>query len=405
MFNFEWFNGVLHIHELQFDRLAHRDLIASVLTRYFTDFFSRNESRLNGGECLCVVGSVARGEFDIHNSDIDLWFLDTDPKVRNHILRSVRSELRGFDFGLNQSDVKMLRRNSGKSAKKDWKKYPCLDFFDFGGSGLRRAQLLFETHCVYNEDKFAEFQDIALESSQLSPKGRHIRQSPHQIYADIDEYATTTKIPLDSGPLPYAKQLVSRRLSQHLMRLSVIEATFRKEVVNEHPDPSRKFSSILVTPTSMKSLFWASSEFLTGTIMTRISGQEFHSTVPTLHKLLDDQHSTLREVKDARTFVGSLAVLVARDYASALNLLHSSSLRPAILKLQDEPSKDIFKDRNFKQLIDLVQRFESTCKLLVCALEVIFVKYNQARLFSRLYETSGLETAVMYALSGFKNDI
>lgn len=402
--SFTWLDRSLDVHDLPFHMVANRRLIVHFFRRHFGEVFGRPFVSVNADGCICLVGSVARGEFDIENSDVDLWFLGFDAPTRNEILKTIAQEFKPVDIGLSGEDLRLILSNQGNAQHRDWKKYPCLDETDFHSSAVRRVQILFETVAVYNNERHRQLQKVALRAAGVVLRGREVRQNVEQIYRDIDVYSSTLEKLEYANAVDYAKQLVSRRLCQHLMRLSVLEAVFRKKVVTESPDPEGKFIEILQKPTAWKALFWASSEFMSGMMMTRISGQEFQDLHRKLRGLARRTGFGFPSTSYPPSCVGRFAIQATREYSSALNLLHSPALRAVLLEINDFTLVHHAKDPNLDQLAATARRFLGSCTALVTALKCIFLRYDAASLFARPYPDSGLEAAVRATLTGLLND-
>ncbi len=403
--SFTWPDVSLNVHELQLHRLAYRRLILHMFKRYVEGAIKRKRLNISPEGCLCIVGSVARGEYDVENSDVDLWFIDMSTKERNEILVAISQEFMATDIGLSQNDLVLVRDHIGSAVDANWKKYPILSASDFLTSGHRRSQILFETISVYNDVKHLELQKIALRAAGVTIRGREVRQTPNRLIADIAIYATAVEKRDYSDAVDYGKQLVSRRLGQHFMRLSVIEAVFRKKTIIESSDPARKVIEILRTPTTAKALFWASPEFFYGNMMTKISSNGFKKLKSDITRIVGRFDSEVTSRSDVRTCIGRLAIRATREYSVALNLLHSPPLREVLREIEDfhYPAKSA--DPNLKQLITTAQRFVSTSTALLDALSLIFQAYDAERLFSRPYVGSGLESALKETLLALNNDI
>ena len=402
--SFTWLDRSLDVRELQFHRLAHRQLMVHLFSKSLAKIVGSLPRAIADKGSVCLVGSLARGEFDIENSDVDLWFLGFEPSERNHILRAISQEFRAADIGLSENDLLLILKDEGKAQQKDWNKYPCLDDVDFIDCGFRRAQLLFETVPAYNHERYQSLQKLALQAAGIELRGRHVRQNPAQIYKDIGAYAATVNTSEFSSGVDFAKQLVSRRLGQHLMRLSVLEAVYRKRTVSDSPDPDGKYIEILQTPTASKALFWASTDFLHGKMMSQVAEQEFAKLHRDLRRFVRGSGFEFATPGDPRQLFGRLAILATRDYSTLLNLLHSKSLRTALLEVDDFTLSYRPSNPNLDQLVSSARRFVHTCSTLVKALEMVFLQYDAARLFTRPYCNGGLELAVYETLQGLTND-
>lgn len=375
------------------DRLAHSELALCLLARHLRTLKIGNK-RL----AICVFGSTGRGEFNVQQSDIDLMFIGFTQKQRNEILRKMVTSNSGLDFH-GASDL--LDRRGGAANAALNLRFPAIPEAEIlEGDGTRRLQFLLEARPIFGQDYANLLIEQVIRRYGLEQKPK-LRTQPEKLMEELDAFyeriAGENANRAEKMSDFFAKHFVVREFGQHLARLSLITAIYKKKDNYNSARPALSFASWLRRPNLLKLLFWTEPDFFVGRTISLLESnhsEELSSAlVRVLHSFFPSRHEPASK-PDAKTIFNRIVQRASAQYNDTLDLIFATDFHdylknahPNVLNWDTDP--------HLQRITAQCTSLKQTLTCLGEALQTVFeIASNSAVLQKPFQGTSGLQAAI-----------
>jgi hypothetical protein len=385
--------------------MAQSRLMMALLTQQI-EVLIKNNASISKQMCICAFGSIARGEYDLHHSDVDLMFFQCTPRDRNTILSGLVNRNHCFPFEDLRS---LLRSSTSKSKSRIELRFPVVNTKSLLGndeqSRRRRIQFLFESQPLLNARLHFQLLTEVVTHYNLVPRHK-FRQTPQRLITDLDAFYKTMKEDATQKLYPFSdyfcKYIMVRELGQHLVRLGLVQATLSRRRIRLTDQPAISFAHVLRQPALSKLFFWISQEFVGGRIMRALNERHHNLLAAKLRQATSAAGlETLAEDEclSANMLLGIIVDNAAKALSSTLDYLQSKEFRT---NLQGQPANIVNwqTDANLRQVTIQVAITTRWLKALAEGLHSIFVFADSMGVMKKGYENSGLQVAVNYLRSG-----